>query len=139
MNIDAFGTFVSCSFVIFFSPSKSIKLSNVGGAFIVVGRERSKVSRNKGKWNLEQGSQDIAQNGEQRQSNTREGEEIREAPETKKEEQRERQTIGERKEMEREKERNKKGSGKKKEEEKENKDKFTPNVKFLVLKRFIKS
>ncbi len=35
VKIEAFGTLVSCSFVIFFSPSKSKNDSKVGGAFIV--------------------------------------------------------------------------------------------------------
>ena len=35
VKIDALGTLVSCSLVIFFSPSKSKNDSNVGGAFIL--------------------------------------------------------------------------------------------------------
>ena len=35
VKMEALGTFVSCSLVIFFSPSKSKKLSKVGGAFMV--------------------------------------------------------------------------------------------------------
>ena len=35
VKMEALGTLVSCSLVIFFSPSKSKNDSNVGGAFIV--------------------------------------------------------------------------------------------------------
>ena len=36
VKMEALGTFVSCSLVIFFSPSKSRNDSNVGGAFILI-------------------------------------------------------------------------------------------------------
>ena len=39
VKMDALGTLVSCSLVIFFSPSKSKNDSNVGGAFIVEASE----------------------------------------------------------------------------------------------------
>ena len=41
VKIEALGTLVSCSLVIFFSPSKSKKDSKVGGAFILNGYEMS--------------------------------------------------------------------------------------------------
>ena len=36
VKMEALGTFVSCSLVIFFSPSNSRNDSNVGGAFILI-------------------------------------------------------------------------------------------------------